>query len=84
MGVGTTAVAALLHDRRSAGADLVGDYLDIAQDRILLASKGALKIRPMERPIYRPPLADRIRRPPERQPGLRRIDEDVVPNDQQN
>src|SRR2546422_1967067 len=62
LGVGTTAVAAVLHDRRAAGADLVGDYLDIAKDRILLAAKGALRTRPMGRPIYKPPVPDRTER----------------------
>jgi len=55
MGVGTTAVAAVLHDRKCAGAELVPEYLDIAKRRVELASQGLLEIRPMNRPVYEPP-----------------------------
>lgn len=54
MGVGTTAVASLLHNRKSAGADVVKKYLDIAKERIKLLSDGQLKTRPMNQPIYKP------------------------------
>ncbi len=55
MGVGTTAVAAILHGRKAAGAEIVAEYLEIAEERISLASQGLLKIRPMNKPIYEPP-----------------------------
>ena len=54
MGVGTTAIAALLHRRKSAGADVVKKYLDIAKERIKLLSDGQLKTRPMNQLIYKP------------------------------
>jgi adenine-specific DNA-methyltransferase len=54
MGVGTTAVAAVIHERRSAGADVVGEYLRIAAERVALASRGLLKTRPMDRPVHEP------------------------------
>lgn len=54
MGVGTTAVAAILHRRRSAGAETVTEYLNIARKRVALASVGALPTRPMDRPVYVP------------------------------
>ncbi len=78
IGVGTTAVAAILHNRRAAGADVVGDYLRIAEERIRLASMGALKTRPMERPIYQPPTGNRGTKSRGNPGGLRRIDEDVL------
>src|SRR5262245_20895735 len=63
MGVGTTAVAAVLHQRRAAGADLVGEYLEIARERVVRAAAGTLRTRPMNRPVHRPdpksPLARR-------------------------
>mgnify|MGYP001116194890 CR=1 FL=1 len=54
MGVGTTAIASLIHERKSIGAEIMKEYYDVALERINLAIKGELKIRPMERPIYDP------------------------------
>ena len=54
IGVGTTAVAATLHNRRAAGADIVDKYLRIAEDRVIKASERSLRIRPMNRPVYAP------------------------------
>ncbi len=55
VGVGTTAVAAVLHGRRAAGADIKSEYLEIARKRIELAMQGQLRIRKMGTPIYFPP-----------------------------
>lgn len=55
LGVGSTAVAAILHGRRVAGADIVSDYLGIARQRIELAARGELRTRPMGTPVYEPP-----------------------------
>ncbi len=55
MGVGTTAVAAVLHGRKAAGAETSAEYREIARKRIDLASRGLLKTRPMNRPVYEPP-----------------------------
>lgn len=54
LGVGTTAVAAVLNDRRAAGAELVGDYIDIARKRVLEAVSGNLRYRPISKPVYVP------------------------------
>jgi adenine-specific DNA-methyltransferase len=54
MGVGSTAIAALIHRRRVAGAEIVCEYVNIAKDRILKAERGELRIRPMERSVYEP------------------------------
>ncbi len=54
IGAGTTAVAALLHNRKSAGADIEKKYLNIAKKRIELLSNYELKTRPMNQPIYEP------------------------------
>jgi len=55
MGVGSTAVAAIRHGRRAAGADIVPEYLAIARDRVTRATNGQLRTRPMDRPVYEPP-----------------------------
>lgn len=54
IGVGTTAIAALMHNRKAIGAELVPEYVEIAKERIRLAEKGELRIRPMERSVYDP------------------------------
>ena len=54
MGAGSTAVAALLHGRRAAGAEVVPAYVALARERVELAHRGLLRTRPMARPIYQP------------------------------
>ena len=54
MGVGTTAIAALMHGRRALGSEIVPEYIKVAKERIRLGEAGRLRIRPMERPIYDP------------------------------
>lgn len=54
IGVGTTAIASIMHHRRSIGAEILAEYIDIAKNRIRLAEEGSLRIRPMDRPVYDP------------------------------
>jgi adenine-specific DNA-methyltransferase len=54
LGAGTTAVAAIIHRRRAAGADLKKVYLRITRDRIQKQIIGSLKRRPFGKPIYQP------------------------------
>ncbi|MEW6660808.1 MAG: DNA-methyltransferase [Bacillota bacterium] len=54
IGVGTTAVASVLHGRRAAGADIVAEYVKIANERVKSAASGLLPRRPMGRPVYKP------------------------------
>jgi len=54
IGVGTTAIAAVIHGRKAMGAEIVKKYIDIAKQRLNLLSTGKLKLRPMGKPIYRP------------------------------
>ncbi len=55
IGVGSTAVAAVMHGRRAAGADIVPEYINIARQRVELAMQGNLRTRPMGTPVYTPP-----------------------------
>jgi adenine-specific DNA-methyltransferase len=55
MGVGSALVAAVMNDRRAAGADVVSEYVDVARKRIAEAAAGTLRFRPRTRPIYVPP-----------------------------
>lgn len=54
MGVGTTAIAALMHQRRAIGAEIDAEYMKVAKERVALAERGQLRIRPMQRSIYDP------------------------------
>lgn len=54
LGVGTTAIAALMHHRKAVGAEIMPEYVEIAKDRIRKAERGELRIRPMERSVYNP------------------------------
>ena len=55
MGVASTAIGAILHGRRVAGAELDADYHRIGVERIRAAWRGQLRTRPMTRPVYQPP-----------------------------
>lgn len=59
LGVGTTAVAAVMHKRKAIGAEIVSAYLKIARKRTEQAAIGTLRTRPMDRPVYVPPPANR-------------------------
>jgi adenine-specific DNA-methyltransferase len=54
IGVGTTAIAALMHNRKAIGAEIIPEYVEIAKERIRLGEEGKLRIRPMTRPVYDP------------------------------
>ena len=55
MGVASTAVAALRHARRTAGAEIDPQYHQIGQARIEAERQGQLRTRPMTRPVHQPP-----------------------------
>lgn len=55
LGTGTTIVAALRHQRKGAGSEIVRKYVDISIDRVQKELAGVLKTRPMNKPIYIPP-----------------------------
>lgn len=54
IGVGTTAVASVLCNRRAAGADVEERYLRIARERVIQAWSGTLRYRPLNKPVYQP------------------------------
>ena len=54
IGVGSTAIAALKHDRLTYGCDQEARYIDIAWDRIHALRDGRLRTRPMGQPVYEP------------------------------
>lgn len=54
MGVGSSIVAALKHDRNAYGCDLMQDYVDVALERVASLRQGTLRTRPMNKPVYNP------------------------------
>lgn len=54
MGVGSTAIASVKNNRRSAGADTMKKYLGIAKERLNLLERGELNMREIGTPIYDP------------------------------
>ena len=54
MGVGSSVIAALMHGRRAYGCDIVPEYVEIAHNRVQQLYEGALRTRPMGKPIYDP------------------------------
>jgi len=64
MGVGSSAVAAVRHARRAAGSELSGKYHETALERLALEARGALKTRPMDRPVYEPTGREKISQSP--------------------
>lgn len=51
-GVGTSGVAAIIHQRRFSGCEINRKYADIAEDRLNAALCGKAKFRPHDKPIY--------------------------------
>jgi adenine-specific DNA-methyltransferase len=60
MGVGSTLIAAIMHGRKAIGAEISPDYCQIARERIDMAQRGELRVRPMERSVYDPESGESI------------------------
>ena len=56
MGVGSSVIAALMHDRKAYGCEIVSEYVEITYERIEQLYAGTLRTRPMGKPIYDPNL----------------------------
>lgn len=54
LGVGSSAIAALLHGRNAYGCDVIAEYIKVAEERIELLRSGGLRTRPMNKPVYDP------------------------------
>ncbi|OIQ51126.1 Modification methylase RsrI [Pseudodesulfovibrio hydrargyri] len=54
LGVGSSAIAALKHNRNAYGCDVDKKYINIAWDRIHQLRAGSLRTRPMNKPVYDP------------------------------
>jgi adenine-specific DNA-methyltransferase len=64
LGVGTTAVASVMHGRRAAGADIHDEYVKVAAERTRLAADGRLRTRPMGKPVHEPSGREKVTQNP--------------------
>lgn len=53
LGVGSTAVAGIINDRKVAGSEILKEYYNTAVERVSLAYQGQLPFRP-DKPVYEP------------------------------
>jgi len=60
MGVASTAIGAIRHQRRAVGAELDPEYYTIGVERVQAERNGQLRTRPMDRPVYQPPPARQL------------------------
>ncbi|MHB1233041.1 MAG: DNA-methyltransferase [Burkholderiales bacterium] len=54
VGVGSSIIAAIKHGRHGTGAEILTEYVKIAEERIAKAVNGELLTRPMGRPVFDP------------------------------
>ncbi|MDE0612741.1 MAG: site-specific DNA-methyltransferase [Gammaproteobacteria bacterium] len=54
MGVGSSVIAALMHERMGYGCDTEKEYVGIAWERVRALQSGKLRTRPMGKPVYDP------------------------------
>lgn len=75
VGVGSSLIAAILHNRKAIGVDKERMYTDIAYTRIVEALSGTLRKRPLGKPIYKPKGHEKVATPP---PEWKDISQDDV------
>ena len=64
-GVGTSLIAALMHNRRALGSEKESEYVAIAHDRIESFLSGTLGIRPLGKPVFVPTGKEKVAQIPE-------------------
>jgi adenine-specific DNA-methyltransferase len=65
-GVGSSLIAALMHNRKAIGVEKEGLYTDIAYQRIIGALEGTLRKRRLGKPVYKPNGNEKVAKiPPE-------------------
>lgn len=65
LGVGSAAIAALMHNRRFVGFECDTNYLATVKRRVAELKAGTLKLRPLGRPIHQPTGTERVARIPD-------------------
>lgn len=65
VGVGSTLIAALKHERRAIGCEREPTYVQIARERITAYHAGTLRLRPLGKPICEPSGREKVAQTPE-------------------
>ncbi|MBP0021608.1 MAG: site-specific DNA-methyltransferase [Cyanobacteria bacterium SBLK] len=65
MGVGSSIIAALIHDRKAVGCEREGKYVDEAIARLYAYFNGTLKVRSLEKTIHVPTGRERVAKIPD-------------------
>lgn len=63
-GVGSTLIAALMHDRKAIGVDKEQEYVSMSRERIFQLYNGTLKTRPLGRPVHKPTGREKVAQVP--------------------
>jgi DNA modification methylase len=63
-GVGSSLIAALMHQRRAIGIEKEEQYIEISQQRIRQFSRGELRTRPLGRPVHKPSGREKVAQVP--------------------
>lgn len=65
MGVGSSLIAALMHNRRAVGCEKDAAYTELARQRIRDYHNGTLRYRPIGKPVYQPTGNEKVSQIPE-------------------
>ena len=65
VGVGSSLIAAILHNRKAVGVDKESQYTDIAYDRIIQTLNGNLRKRQLGKPVFVPTGKEKVAKIPE-------------------
>jgi adenine-specific DNA-methyltransferase len=64
LGVGSSIIAAIMHDRRGLGFELLSEYITLSNKRIKDYLNGVLNIRPLGKPVYSPTGREKVSQVP--------------------
>ena len=64
VGVGTSLIAGIMHNRRVMGSEQEARYVDIARERLQAYFNGVLPYRPLGKPVYQPTGREKIAQKP--------------------
>jgi adenine-specific DNA-methyltransferase len=64
-GVGTSLIAASIHNRRAAGSEKETAYIELARERLQAYLNGTLKVRPLGKPVHQPTGKEKVAQIPE-------------------
>lgn len=65
MGVGSTLIASIMHERRTIGCEREQNYIEIACQRLQDHEDGKLKVRPIGKPVYEPTGREKVSQIPD-------------------